>query len=94
MLYDIYVCPYHIKERKMAEEKQTPETVVEEITAPAASQEENQNYDLTVQDLSAIKAIIDVAAQRGSFKPAEMQAVGTVYNKLSGFLDAVSKQGK
>lgn len=55
--------------------------------------QETPNYDLTIQDLGSLKAIIDVAAQRGAFKPAEMQAIGTVYNKLSGFLDAVSKQG-
>ena len=71
----------------MAEE-QTQEVVAEQ--APA---QEAPNYDLTVQDLGALKAIIDVAAQRGAFKPGEMQAIGTIYNKLSGFLDAVRKQG-
>jgi hypothetical protein len=78
----------------MADEKETQVAVTEVPATEEQSQDQVQNYDLTVQDLSAIKAIIDVAAQRGSFKPAEMQAVGTVYNKLSGFLDAVSKQGK
>lgn len=73
----------------MAEEQQQ-EAVAEQAQVPA---QETPNYDLTVQDLGALKAIIDVAAQRGAFKPAEMQAIGTVYNKLSGFLDAVSKQG-
>jgi hypothetical protein len=73
----------------MAEE-QTQDVVAEQEQTPT---QESPNYDLTVQDLGAIKAIIDVAAQRGAFKPNEMQAVGTVYNKLSGFLDAVSKQG-
>ena len=73
----------------MAEEQQQ-EAVAEQTQVPA---QETPNYDLTVQDLGALKAIIDVAAQRGAFKPAEMQAIGTVYNKLSGFLDAVSKQG-
>lgn len=72
----------------MAEEQQ--ESMAQQETS-AAPQE--QSFDLTVQDLGALKAIIDVAAQRGAFKPAEMQAIGTVYNKLAGFLDAVSKQG-
>ena len=76
----------------MAEENQVEQTTAE-TTAPSAEAPAEQNYDLTVQDLSALKAIIDVAAQRGSFKPNEMQAIGTVYNKLSGFLDAVGKQG-
>ena len=75
----------------MAEEQKVEQQVEQ---APAAEgQATEQSYDLTVQDLSALKNIIDVAAQRGAFKPGEMQAVGTVYNKLSGFLDAVSKQG-
>ncbi len=73
-------------------EDQNVETSATEVPAQEAQATE-QNYDLTVQDLSAIKNIIDVAAQRGAFKPAEMQAVGTVYSRLSGFLDAVSKQG-
>jgi hypothetical protein len=74
----------------MAEEQKVEQTTAE---APQAAETQEQNFDLTVQDLSALKNIIDVAAQRGSFKPNEMQAVGTVYNKLAGFLDAVSKQG-
>lgn len=71
----------------MSEEKKLQEqaTAQQEGTQP-------ESFDLTLQDLTALKTIIDVAAQRGSFKPSEMAAVGTVYNKLSGFLDAVAKQ--
>lgn len=76
----------------MAEEQKV-EQAAQEAATQEAPQTAEQNYDLTVQDLSALKNIIDVAAQRGAFKPAEMAAVGTVYNKLAGFLDAVSKQG-
>lgn len=50
--------------------------------------------DLNIQDLSAMKSIIDVASARGAFKPAEMQMVGQTYNKLSAFLDAVAKQAE
>lgn len=63
----------------------------QETAQPEAQQE---TVDLTLQDLSALKSIIDVAAQRGAFKPAEMAAVGTVYNKLSAFLDTVAKQNQ
>ena len=48
--------------------------------------------ELTVNDLSALKQIIDVASQRGAFKPNEMVAVGTIYNKLESFLAAVAAQ--
>ena len=51
-----------------------------------------QATDLTVQDLNALKAIIDVASQRGAFKPNEMVTVGNAYNKLETFLAAVAKQ--
>jgi len=50
--------------------------------------------DLTIQDLVIMKGIIDIASERSAFKPAEMVAVGTVYNKLSVFLKAVEEQQK
>ena len=34
--------------------------------------------ELTVNDLSQIKQVIDVASQRGAFKPNEMVSVGTI----------------
>jgi hypothetical protein len=46
--------------------------------------------ELTIQDLGNLRAIIDVASQRGAFKAAEMQAVGSAFNKLNDFLNAVS----
>lgn len=48
--------------------------------------------ELTVQDLNALKQIIDVASQRGTFKPSEMVVVGQTYNKLEAFLAAVAAQ--
>lgn len=62
--------------------------VTEENTAPA----QEEAGTLSVSDLSALKSIIDVASQRGAFKPNEMIAVGTIYGKLSSFLDTVAKQ--
>ena len=35
-------------------------------------------------------SIIDVASARGSFRAGEMAGVGTLYNKLSGFLAKVA----
>lgn len=66
--------------------------MTEQVTQQEAQQPQQENFDLTLQDLGALRAIIDIAAQRGAFKPAEMTAVGTVYNKLTGFLDNVAKQ--
>lgn len=57
-------------------------------------QEQSTTADaqLTINDLAAIKSIIDVASQRGAFKPNEMVVVGQTYNKLVEFLDSVNKQ--
>lgn len=63
---------------------------VENTPQQAPTQEAQQQPDLTLADLAGLKSIIDVAAQRGAFKPNEMQAVGTVYNKLTTFLSAAT----
>lgn len=55
---------------------------------------QTENVELTVQDLNALRSIIDVASTRGTFKAEEMSAVGAVYNKLSGFLDAIAAQAE
>lgn len=64
----------------------------QEQTQTNAPAPEQQGADLSIQDLSAMKSIIDVASSRGAFKPQEMMMVGQTYNKLSNFLDAVAKQ--
>ncbi len=62
-----------------------------EETQPEVSVEQ-QGPDLTVQDLQALKSIIDVASQRGAFRPNEMMTVGQTYSKLEQFLNAVAQQ--
>ena len=68
-------------------EEQTTADVNE---SPAAEATGQQAPDLTVTDLQALKSIIDVASQRGAFKPNEMMTVGQTYNKLDAFLGAVT----
>lgn len=60
-------------------------------TEETTSQEEG--IELTVNDLSALKQIIDVASSRGAFKPNEMTVIGNTYTKLESFLTAVQQQG-
>lgn len=50
--------------------------------------------ELNINDLQAMKVIIDIASSRGAFKPNEMMAVGQTYNKLTAFLDTVAKQAE
>jgi len=46
--------------------------------------------ELTINDLNAIKTIIDVASTRGAFRANELEAVGKVFNKLNSFLESVT----
>ena len=63
---------------------------VKDEAAPQAT--EAAGPELTVNDLMSIKQVIDVASQRGAFKPNEMVSVGTIYSKLEAFLAAVAAQ--
>ena len=64
-------------------------------TEPTGEQAQTTpNPELTVQDLGNLKQIIDVASQRGAFKPNEMMTVGQTYNKLEVFLAAVTKNAQ
>tara|TARA_R110000772_G_scaffold94243_5_gene192002 strand:+ start:1223 stop:1465 length:243 start_codon:yes stop_codon:yes gene_type:complete len=74
----------------MSEDTTVEATVTEAAATPETS--EAQGPDLTVQDLQALKSIIDVASQRGAFKPNEMMTVGQTYSKLETFLAAVAQQ--
>jgi hypothetical protein len=70
---------------------------VEKEEVKTAAQPEQQKADpneLTINDLNAMKVIIDIASSRGAFKPNEMAVVGQTYTKLTTFLDAVAKQSE
>jgi hypothetical protein len=70
----------------------------EELKQPAAEQAttapEAPANDLSINDLQAMKVIIDIASSRGAFKPNEMVAVGQTYTKLESFLEQVAKQAE
>lgn len=63
-------------------------------TAVQPEQEKADPNELTINDLNAMKVIIDIASSRGAFKPNEMSVVGQTYTKLTTFLDAVAKQAE
>lgn len=56
-----------------------------QATAPAQP-------ELTVTDLANLRAIIDVAVRRGAFGASEVSGVGTAFDKLNAFLNAVAPQ--
>ena len=67
------------------------QNTTEQPAAPTAPEASN---DLTINDLNAMKVIIDIASSRGAFKPNEYAAVGQTYTKLTAFLDQVAKQAE
>lgn len=70
------------------ENTQAPEEASNNQTDAAA---EEAPAELNLNDLAAIRSIIDAASTRGAFKAGEMAAVGTVYNKLDKFLNQAAK---
>ena len=69
------------------------DTVQENTEAQESATQEPSN-ELNINDLNAMKVIIDIASSRGAFKPNEMVAVGQTYTKLTAFLDQVAKQAE
>lgn len=65
--------------------------MTEEIKNDSPAQESPDQTQLTLNDLVAMKSIIDIASQRGTFKPNEMVVVGQTYNKLNSFLEGIKQ---
>ena len=78
--------------RKPAEETATAPTQPTVTPESAEQAEDSGNVELTVNDLAAIKQIIDIASSRGAFRPNEMVAIGTTYSRLETFLNVVAQQ--
>jgi hypothetical protein len=61
----------------------TNETTTEPTTETPA-----EAPGLTIQDLTMVLQIVQVAASRGAFKAEELSAVGGLYDRVFKFLDA------
>ena len=64
---------------------QDPATQTETASTPGQA-----TAELNLNDLAALKSIIDVATQRGAFRANELEAVGKTFNKLNTFLESVA----
>lgn len=73
-------------------EEVTSETLDTKSEDTGAAPTQPQGPDLNISDLVALKNIIEVATQRGAFKAVELEAVGKTFNRLSTFLESVSKK--
>jgi hypothetical protein len=67
---------------------------VQDTTQSQETATQEPSNELNINDLNAMKVIIDIASSRGAFKPNEMVAVGQTYTKLTSFLDQVAKQAE
>ena len=80
------------EETKKTETVEAPATATAQATAPAQPQAQPQPdpMALSIGDLKGLQSIIDIASARGSFRAAELAGVGTLYNKLTTFLEKVA----
>ena len=62
----------------------------EHLQAPEQGPAVPPQPELTVNDLAGLRSIIDVAVRRGTFGASEMLSIGTVFDKLDKFLNAVN----
>lgn len=82
----------------MADNKKTEaEAVNEEVAsaeteAPAEAQGSDVPESIGLQDLQLLAQIVDLASQRGAFRGNELTQVGTVFDKLTTFLNFVAEQ--
>ena len=64
---------------------------VENTEAPAQA-EAQAPVALSMNDLTVLANIIDLASSRGAFKAGELTTVGATYEKLVGFVKSVQDQ--
>lgn len=60
-----------------------------ETQQPAQTQPQ---AELTISDLNNIRSVLDVAVRRGAFSASEASSVGSVFDRLNNFLNAVAPQ--
>lgn len=56
------------------------------------NEQEKKAPELNLNDLAAIKNLIEVVTARGAFKANELSAAGALFDKLNSFLEAATKQ--
>lgn len=72
----------------MAKKETAP--VVEETAVPDATQQVGDPNQINLFDLRNVVTIIDVAAERGSFRGPELSQVGQVRDKFARIVDSLT----
>ena len=68
-------------------ETEAPETAGTETEAPVGAPE-----SIGLQDLQLLAQIVDLSTQRGAFRGNELTQVGSVFDKLTAFLNHVAAE--
>ena len=75
----------------MDDNETTTNPVVPEPSPQEPSAPIELPIQLSVQDLAAVVSVIDLAVQRGAFRAHEITQVGTVFDKVSQFVNTINK---
>lgn len=67
--------------------------MTEEVMAPEGA-EEQQAPQLGLQDIATMVQIIDIVSRRGGFEGQELEAVGSLRNRVVAFLNAAAPKGE
>lgn len=52
----------------------------------------DESVSVTYQDLLSVLQIIQLCTTRGAFRAEELSAIGTLYDKITKFLEATKEQ--
>ena len=63
-----------------------------EGVTPAQAPAQAPAPELNIVDLQNLRAVVETAVKRGAFAANEMSAVGSVYDRISNFLNAVTQK--
>lgn len=69
--------------------KDTKKEETQQETQQPEQAQDQQAQPLTVQDLITLKSAIELGTQRGAWRANELTAVGTVYNRLTLFVQSL-----
>ncbi len=67
--------------------------MTEEVMAPEGAQEQ-EAPQLSLQDIATMVQIIDIVSRRGGFEGQELEAVGSLRNRVVVFLNAAAPKGE
>ena len=63
-----------------------------EGVTPAESPAQASAPELNITDLQNLRSVVETAVKRGAFAAAELTAIGSVYDRINTFLNAVVTQ--